>query len=262
MGETEIIIFIALISLVILAFIIVTVALVLQYRKRKISYDLEKKIADELHKAELLHVKMEVQEETMQHIGIEIHDSISQKLTLASLHLQHTEYENKFRELNDTLILSSSLINESLDDLRLLSRRLLKQTEEQIDIVYTLKGECERVQQLKICHVHFESDCSGLSFAASTAHTLLRIVQELIQNSLKHASCKNINVSIQNSETEFILTVVDDGIGFNMQEPLTGTGIGLKNIRKRAALISAALSMDSKPGNGTFIKITLPQKTD
>jgi signal transduction histidine kinase len=260
MGETEIIVFIALISLTILAFVIVTVALVFQYRKRKIIYEHEKKVADELHKAELLNVKMEVQEETMQHIGIEIHDSVAQKLTLASLHLQQTEYENKFQELNHTLILSSNLINESLDDLRLLSRRLLKQAEEQIDVVYTLQTECDRVAQLKICNVNFNSDCSGISMNTAVVHTLLRIVQELIQNSLKHSGCKHICVSIQNKDMPFTLKVSDDGKGYDMENAGKSAGVGLKNIQKRAGIIDGAIEQHSEPGKGTHIKLTLLQK--
>lgn len=259
MGETEIVLFIALISLTIVAFIIVTVALVFQYRKRKIGYEHEKKITNEIHRTELLNIKMEVQEETMQHIGIEIHDSIAQKLTLASLHLQQTEYENKYQELNSTLILSSSLINESLDDLRLLSHRLLKPIEEQIDIVYALKTECERVKQLQICNVHFQSDSFVITLTTEIAHTILRIVQELIQNSLKHAACKNMHVNIQNKNSDLTLLVSDDGAGFNLHTIKNGNGFGLQNIKKRAAIIGAVLDVASEPGKGTYMKLILSQ---
>lgn len=259
MGETEIIIFIALISLTIVAFIIVIVALVLQYRKRKVVYEHEKQLTDELHKAELLNIKMEVQEETMQRIGIEIHDSISQKLTLASLHLQQTEYENKYQELNNTLILGSSLINESLDELRLLSRRLLKQPGEQIDIVNILTLECQRVLQLHICYISIQSDCSSISMDTEIAHTILRIVQELIQNCLKHAACRKILIDIQNKDTPFTLALSDDGVGFNMAAAEKGSGIGLKSIKKRAGIIGAAIIVASEPGKGTHIKLTLSQ---
>jgi signal transduction histidine kinase len=257
MGEAEIIIFISLISFAIVAFVIVTVALVLQYRKRKIIYEHELKIAADQHKAELMNVKMEVQEETMQHIGIEIHDSIAQKLTLASLHLQKTEYENKYKEINDTLILTSSLINESLDDLRLLSRRLLKHADEQTDIVQSIQTECDRVSQLKICSVQFDSDCNGLFLNTEIAHTVLRIVQELIQNSLKHASCQHIHVVIKGKNKQFELSVSDDGKGFESNSPSFEAGVGLKNIRNRARLIHATININSTPGKGTSTTLVI-----
>lgn len=257
MGETEIIAFISLISLGIIAFIVVTVALVMQYRKRRLLYDQEKKATSEQHKNELLNVQVEVQEETMQHIGVEIHDSIAQKLTLASLHLQQIEYENKYPDLNQTLIVSSTLINESLDDLRLLSRRLLKHSEEKADIVAILQRECERVKQLQLCRVQFEADAQGAIMETQVANTLLRIVQEFVQNSLKHSGCKHIYLALKTKSEPFMLTVSDDGRGFNINEP--SNGIGLNSIRKRAGIIGATLKQESTPGNGASISLTLPK---
>jgi signal transduction histidine kinase len=260
MGETEIIVFIALVSFAIIAFVVMTIALLLQYRKKKIAYENEKKESEELHKTELLNVKLEVQEETMQHIGIEIHDSIAEKLTLASLHLQHAEYENKYPGLNDILILGSTLINESLDELRLLSRRLLKQADEQTDIVQSLQRECNRVALLKICAIHFATDCPAMSMDTKVANTLLRIVQESIQNSLKHANCKNITVSIANKQRPFTLCISDDGIGFDMEAANLSQGIGLKSIKKRVGIIGAELVQTSSPENGTTTKVVFPQQ--
>ncbi len=260
MGETEIILFIALVSLAIIAFVVLTIALLLQYRKKKMAYENEKKATEELHKTELLKVKVEVQEETMQHIGIEIHDSISEKLTLASLHLQHTEYENKYPGLNDVLILSSSLINESLDELRLLSRRLLKQADEQMDIVHSVQRECNRAAQLKICAVHFDTDCNSINMDTKVANTVLRIVQESIQNSLKHACCKKISITIENKHGPFTLCICDDGIGFDTEAASQSQGIGLKSIKKRAAIIGAELIQTSNSGKGTCTKVMFSQK--
>lgn len=255
MGKTEILAFIVLITVTLVVFFLVIVSLIFQYRKRKISYENEKKETQELHKSELLNIKMEVQEETMQQIGIEIHDFIAQKLTLASLRLQQIEYENRYSELNSSLIVTSSLINESLDDLRLLSHKLLRNSQEQIDVVDLLKNEYERVKQLGICNIAFHSDCSGLSFTTDVGHTILRIVQEFIQNSLKHSGCKNLNISIQNKTSYFKLCVSDDGRGFNTQNEVYADGFGLKNIRKRAGLINANLDIISEPGSGTFMQL-------
>jgi signal transduction histidine kinase len=260
MGETEIIIFIALVSLAIIAFVVLTIALLLQYRKKKMGYENEKKETEELHKTELLNVKLEVQEETMQHIGTEIHDSIAEKLTLASLHLQHSEYENKYPGLNDVLILTSSLINESLDDLRLLSRRLLKQADEQTDIVLSVQRECNRVAQLKICAVHFTTDCPSINMDTKVANTVLRIVQESIQNSLKHARCKNISITIEKKQVPFVLCISDDGTGFDTEAAGQSQGVGLKNIKKRAGIIGAELLQISTPGKGTSTKVIFTQK--
>lgn len=258
MGKTEILAFIVLITVTIFVFFAVIIGLIVQYRRKKISYENERKVTGELHRSELLNIKMEVQEETMQQIGIEIHDYIAQKLTLASLRLQQIEYENRFTELNSSLIATSSLINESLDDLRHLSHKLLRNSKEQIDIVDLLKSEYERVKLLGICNITFSSDCSGLSFTTDIGHTILRIVQEFIQNSLKHSGCKNIDISIHSNDS-FRLSVKDDGNGFDIDSKANSNGFGLKNIRKRAALINAQLEINSKPGGGTVMQLAFLQ---
>jgi len=259
MGDSEIIIFITFITLISLAFIIVIVMLVLRYRKRKLLYDYEQQLARETHRMELLNVKTEVQSETMHQIGIEIHDSIAQKLTLASLHIQRTEHEYSHLPIRDALLQSSELINESLDDLRLLSRRLQMQIGTQTDLVQNIRAEANKVRQLKICDVLFESDRSSIMVDNQIGLTIQRLVQELIQNSLKHAGCACIHIRLETGDHELKLTVQDDGRGFDYQEMLESPGMGLKNIDKRAAIIGAKIQFDTKPNEGTRFVLILPQ---
>lgn len=258
MGDSEILIFISVFSLIIIAFVIVMVVLVLQYRRRKFIYEHEQKMASEMHKAELLNVKAEAQAVTMNHIGIELHDSIAQKLTLASLHIQKTEYENKHLPISEALVLSNTLINETLDEIRLLSRKLTKHAEEQKDIVQVLQSECDRVKSFKTHEIKFKTDIKGLEIDTQLAHTLLRIVQELIQNSLKHSSCKCISVSIESNNKPLELTVTDDGNGFDYNDSYEFSGIGLKNIQKRANMIGAKTIIKSSRGNGFYFQCILP----
>jgi signal transduction histidine kinase len=158
------------------------------------------------------------------------------------------------------LILTSTLINESLDELRLLSHRLLKQADERTDIVPLLQRESSRIAQLKICSVHFVTDCTSINMDTKLANTLLRIVQESIQNSLKHAQCKNISIGIESKQGPFTLCINDDGIGFDMAAAHQSSGIGLKSIKKRAGIIGAELVQISNPGKGTSTKVIFTQQ--
>ena len=259
MGDSEIIIFITFITLISLAFIIVIVMLVLRYRKRKLLYEHEQQLAKETHRMELLNVKTEVQSETMHQIGIEIHDSIAQKLTLASLHILRTEHEYNHFPIREALLQSSELINESLDDLRLLSRRLQMQIGAQTDLVENLRAEANKVRQLKICDVLFDTDRSSIMVDNQIGLTIQRLVQELIQNSLKHAGCSCIHIRLEAGDHELKMMVQDDGKGFQYHEKIDSPGMGLKNIEKRAALIGAITRFDSKPNEGTRFTLTLAQ---
>ncbi|HQW47754.1 MAG TPA: ATP-binding protein, partial [Chitinophagaceae bacterium] len=77
-----------------------------------------------------------------------------------------------------------------------------------------------------------------------------------IHNSLKHASCKTINVEMNYHASNLQIQLSDDGIGFDMQQ--NSEGIGLNNMKSRADLLNADYSMISELGKGTYCKITLP----
>ncbi len=103
MGKAEITIFIILINAILLIFIIGIIIFIFQYRKRKILHQKEKGIMEEKHRIELLNTQLEIQQQTMQFIGREIHDSVTQKLTLASIYTQHLEFENQYPGLLEKL---------------------------------------------------------------------------------------------------------------------------------------------------------------
>ena len=100
------------------------VAILFIHRNRKVNYQNEKKIMSQLHEQILLSTQLEMQTQTMQYIGREIHDNIGQKLTLASLYTQQLAYENKAPQINDKIENISNIINESLAELRQLSKSL------------------------------------------------------------------------------------------------------------------------------------------
>ncbi len=86
---------------------------------------------------------------------------------------------------------------------------------------------------------------------------LYRIIQESIQNIEKHSGAKNAEIQLIGLESQIVLTVEDDGVGFN-QEENGSNGIGLYNIRKRVAYFGGDLSISAKPGEGAGIVVTIP----
>ena len=100
---------------------------------------------------------------------------------------------------------------------------------------------------------HFEWDHLMNTIKINT----YRILQELLQNCVKHAKCKNVEVILQNHKNTITLTVNDDGIGFN--DSKVRKGIGLKNIVSRVEKMDAQWQIWSKPNQGTKITITVPQ---
>jgi signal transduction histidine kinase len=87
------------------------------------------------------------------------------------------------------------------------------------------------------------------------------MVQEIINNIMKHAKADHISVDIEGNENEAKLTITDNGIGFDMEKFKTaGPGIGLQNIFNRAKMINATVDIKSEPGNGTAIILQAKSK--
>jgi signal transduction histidine kinase len=233
------------------------VAILFIHRNRKVNYQNEKKIMSQLHEQILLSTQIEMQTQTMQYIGREIHDNIGQKLTLASLYTQQLAYENKAPQINDKIENISSIINESLSELRQLSKSLTDDSIAGNTITDLIQQECERVNNTKKCCVHFSSNQKNFVLPYQTKSILLRIVQEFLQNSIKHSGCKNIEISLSVNDNTNWLLLKDDGKGFDLTK-ISGNGIGLNNMKKRAELIGGTFNLESIAGSGTKLDIEIP----
>jgi signal transduction histidine kinase len=257
MGKTEVYTFVTLGIVIILIFITGIVLFVSQFRKRKVDHIKETELLNQQHRQELLSTQLEIQNQTMQHIGREIHDSVGQKLTLASLYAQQLAYENKAPQVNDRIDSISSIINESLTELRRLSKSLTDDSIAADSIAALLQSECNKVNDAGQCRVHFSSSTDNALLTYQTKSILLRIVQEFMQNSIKHARCSNISVSLHANGNSLQLHLEDDGKGFDTKA-IAGNGIGLSNMKKRAALIGGNFDFESLPGTGTKLDIEIP----
>jgi signal transduction histidine kinase len=257
MGKTDIIIFIVLTNVVLVIFIAGVIFFVFQYRRKKILHEKEKFVIAENHKSDLLKTQLNSQRQTMQHIGQEIHDNVGQKLTLASLYTQQLAYENKAPQINDKIGTIGNIINESLAELRQLSKSLTDDNINDNNITELLRLECDRVNELKKCSVVFNCTQKNIGLPYQTKSILLRIVQEFLQNSIKHANCRNIQINLITAEKQIQLNLQDDGKGFEITNNGNG-GIGLSNMKKRAELIGGIYHLESTPNNGTHLNITIP----
>lgn len=247
-------------AIILLIFFAAVLLFIMQYYKRKILHEHEKAEIEEIHKTELLNTQLEVQQQTMQHIGREIHDNVGQKLTLATIYTHQLGINKNFAGLSQELEKIGDIISESLNDLRKLSKTLT-QSFESTNFIDVLKAECERINALKVCKVEFSSNIDTILIPGNVGLFILRMMQEFMQNSLKHAACKTIFITIEKNETGLNLRAKDDGKGFDFKQIYnTAKGIGLKNIKKRAELIGASAELESSEGEGTSLSLVLPEK--
>jgi signal transduction histidine kinase len=260
MGKTELFLTLFLFNIFFVMFVVAVMIYIRKYKQRKVEYLSEIQIKNEIHQKELLATQLEIQQATMQQIGRELHDNIGQKLTLVSLYTQQMLYENKVPEVSDRIDQVSQIINQSLQDLRSLSKTLTDDNISQKEIITLIQEEVDNTNAFKKCEVFFEHNFEQLELEFVHKNVLLRIIQEFIQNSIKHSQCKNIFIELNTSEENlWELSVKDDGVGFDSSKKLTN-GIGLTNMKNRAKIIGADFSFEGKINGGTQLNIKFKNK--
>ena len=254
MGKTEFIATLIIFNLFLIIFLIGIVLFILQYRLKKKQMQNDLKHREEKYQRDLLATQIEIQSQTMQSIGREIHDNVGQKLTLASIYTQQLAYENKAPNINHNIENISNIVNDALEDLRKLSKTLTNDLVDSHTLSQLLQKLCIEINALKKCKVIFENYSDDIQLNYQEKSVLYRITQEFIQNSLKYSNCKNISINLSHNNKNLKLEILDDGIGFNVHQK--HKCIGLQNMQKRVAAIGGNFELIS--GNkGTQITVNL-----
>lgn len=258
MGETEYLLIILLFNIFLLAFVVAGITFVIQYKNKK--RESQQLLAQQkiIHQNELIANELEIQSQTMQHIGREIHDNVGQQLTLASLYVQHLSLDAKSPEINNKVEQIAEIIDHSLSELRLLSKSLTDNRLNNGNLLDLLSQEIDKIKKLNQYEVQFEVALPKINFSYQIKNVIIRVCQEFFQNSIKYAACHKLGLILKIGENDtLILHFFDDGIGFNVNLEKS-EGIGLSNMKRRVELIGGDYKLESHPGAGTKLTIVLP----
>lgn len=217
-------------------------------------YSLLKKENEKFGKV-LMNTQLEIQEQTFQYISQEIHDNIGQVLTLAKINLSTIDVnlkENINEKINDT----KELLRKAIQDLRDLSKSLSTETIGKIGIIQTIELELNILKKTGIIDTVLKLEGEQIEINPKIEIILFRIVQEILQNIMKHAKASCIQVTANYKKKNLHLSIIDDGAGFDHTKLRSGSGVA--NIQSRCKLIGAFLNIQSDLGKGTQINISLP----
>jgi two-component system, NarL family, sensor kinase len=208
---------------------------------------------------ELLQTQIEIQEQTLANISQELHDNIGQSLTLAKLNLNTLPLikdEKTNTQINNTkLILSNTLSN-----IRDLAKSMLGEKIAEIGIEAAIRNEVKLLEQIDKYKITLQTTGDNYLLPAQKEIVAFRIIQEALHNIIKHAEANTIQIQFNYSPQKLIVTLVDNGKGFD-QNLLNAkdTGVGLKNMHNRAALINAKLNIQTAPFQGTSLTLSINQ---
>ena len=202
---------------------------------------------------ELLHSQIEIQEQTLKIISQEIHDNIGQALSLALLNMNQVEPSNDFFETK--LNTATTAVGKALQDLRDISKSLNTDSINEIGLITAIENELEIINKSGI-KTHFIIEGKMQKLAPKTELILFRMLQESINNIIKHTKAQNLTISAYYGSTHLEILVEDDGIGFNINEIKKGQG--LNNLQNRSKFINAQINIESTINKGTTVRIDIP----
>ena len=213
------------------------------------------------HQQELLHARLEIQENIFKNLSEEIHDNIGQelsvlKLTLSVISLKKEEEAEKF------ISESKGMVNHIITSISDLSKSLHTDRIVKIGIIEAVRFELEKIEKTNLFKTHFTFADAEFQINPGNEIFLFRIIQEVLNNIIKHSRAQHIYADLICRESRIIFTFTDDGRGFDvkeaMQRPSSDRGIGLTSMVNRAKLIGGQLSIISQPGKGTKTVIEIP----
>ncbi|MBW4890392.1 hypothetical protein KXQ82_11715 [Mucilaginibacter sp. HMF5004] len=235
---------------------VIMLLLAVYYHNNKKRHYIEKEHLKSGFKQELLKAQLEIQEQTFTHVSQEIHDNIGQVLSFVKLSLG-TAVSLGDVEKDERIAESKELIARAITDLRDLSKSLSSDSFSAKGFIPAIKTEVERINKSKLIHADLKVEGTPNNPGEQTELVLFRILQETVNNTLKHANAECLNITLQYAPELLTLTIADDGLGFDKEEALSRNGSGLKNIRNRANLIGATVGIKSVVGRGSEVKVSL-----
>jgi signal transduction histidine kinase len=235
------------------------------FKQKQQVYFNELEIIQIEHEKSILKAQIEVQESVFKQISQDIHDNISLTLTLAKLNVNTflmSQTHLRFEQLHS----AADLIGRSLLDLNSISRSLNSDIVEHYGLVRAIEMELDKLNQVGQCVFTVSFDINTERFDKMIELELFRILQESCSNILKHSEASSAILALAEKGDAITLSVQDNGKGFSDSTLEERRSIaprsGLRNIQNRARMLNGEAYIDSIPGKGTSIIITIPKTHD
>jgi signal transduction histidine kinase len=193
----------------------------------------------------------------------DLHDSVTQSLyslTLFSEAARHLAKEQGYKNIEQQIKQIGVIGLQALKEMRLLVYELQPPELERDGLVRALRRRLEAVEGRAGVEARVEVD-EFVRLPGSVEQELFRIAQEALNNSLKHAAATSVVVYLRQDSGCIEMEIVDDGVGFEPGK-LDSGGMGLKNIRERTERLGGTVTVHSKPGEGTNIKVVIEDCID
>ena len=200
------------------------------------------------------------QEDERAWVARELHDDINQRLALLAITLESLKQDlpvwaGEFRQRVEEVHKHVGDLGHDVQDL---SHRLHSSTLRILGLTTAARALCRDLSRQYQVEIDMRAETIPDNLQEEVSLCLFRVLQEAVQNAIKHSGARHVQVSLQSVSHDIELTVQDAGIGFDPAEAIGGRGLGLTSVGERLKLVHGDLSIDSKPRQGTTIHARVP----
>ena len=231
------------------------------YRRYKWKQEAKMQAAILHQREEAIRAVMEAEEAERQRIAKDLHDGVGQMMSAAKMNLSAYEHSAGFTnaEAKQTFQKVIQLVDESCTEVRMVSHNMMPNALLKNNLDAALKEFISKLHN-KTLEVHLYTEGLEERLDSKIETVLYRVVQECVNNVIKHAAATTVDISVIREDKEITATVEDNGKGFDATDKTHFEGIGLKNIQTRVEYLKGMVDFDSAPGRGTLVAIHVPFK--
>ncbi len=202
----------------------------------------------------------EIQEQERSRIARELHDGLGPSLASLNIRLQtlRRQFSPPSKVVSDELEDLTQLTQANMRDVRRLIYDLRPTALDELGLIPAMQEYVSRFEKDHAIRIKMSLPETPLHFSPPVETTLFRILQEALANIAKHARAHHIEIILEENNSCIVLVVSDDGVGFNVDAPLSGVHLGLWSMRKRVEQLRGVLLILSEPGSGTRISVQVP----
>ena len=230
-----------------------------QYRRYQWQQEAKMRSAVLRQQQESTKAVIEAEEAERQRIAKDLHDGVGQMMSAAKMNLSafesHTHFKSEDEKQSFEKIIS--LVDESCKEVRVVSHNMMPNALLKNSLSSAIREFIDKLDHKKL-QVHLYSVGLEQRLDANIETILYRVIQECVNNVIKHANANTLDISIIRETGEIRATIEDNGQGFDTANSKKFDGIGLRNIRTRVEYLKGTVDFDSSPGKGTLVALHVP----
>ena len=200
-----------------------------------------------------------ITEDERTRIAREIHDELGHLITVLKYDLEEllSDPDKGIKSLEDNIYEMIGMVDSLGDSVRKIATELRPAILDHLGLFPAIEWQIKQFRIMTKIACEFKLEEPEVEFNKNVSITIFRILQEILTNIVRHANAKKLKVSLSGNDNLFTMSVSDDGVGFSTIDTVYTTSLGLMGMKERALSIGGELQINSNPGMGTTIKLTI-----